>query len=178
MKPTKQRGNFAFIDSQNLNLGVQKAGWKMDWRRFRKFLENKYNVSNAYMFIGHMTEHEDLYLKMHEAGYLVVLKPTQDLSKPQSEKEDEHKYIKGNVDADLVLWAMRELQNYDKAVIVSGDGDFYGLYEFLEQNRKLQNILTPNWQYSQLLKPFESYIVRLDQFKRELSYHDRNKKSS
>src|SRR5581483_7635841 len=100
------KNNYAFIDSQNLNLGVQKVGWKMDWRKFRKLLQDKYGVSKAYMFIGHMPEYEDLYMQMHDLGYLVVLKPTQDLTKvPKSDKpeDEEKKPVKGNIDADLVL---------------------------------------------------------------------------
>jgi uncharacterized LabA/DUF88 family protein len=179
-----QKGNYAFIDSQNLNLGTQKMGWKMDWRKFRKLLQDKYNVTQAYMFIGHVPEFEDLYMQMHDLGFLVVLKPTQNfLSKPVADKPDksgepeEKKPIKGNIDADLVLWAMRELANYDKAIIVSGDGDFYGLIEYLEEQHKLLHIMAPNWQYSSLLKPFESYIVRIDQMRRELAYFNHKKKS-
>jgi len=71
-----QKGNYAFIDSQNLNLGVQKMGWKMDWRKFRAFLKEQYNVENAYMFIGYMPDYEKLYEQMHDLGYLIVLKPT------------------------------------------------------------------------------------------------------
>jgi uncharacterized LabA/DUF88 family protein len=141
-------------------------------------------VTQAYMFIGHVPEFEDLYMQMHDLGFLVVLKPTQNfLSKPVADKPDksgepeEKKPIKGNIDADLVLWAMRELANYDKAIIVSGDGDFYGLIEYLEEQHKLLHIMAPNWQYSSLLKPFESYIVRIDQMRRELAYFNHKKKS-
>jgi uncharacterized LabA/DUF88 family protein len=84
--------------------------------------------------------------------------------------------VKGNVDADLVLYAMKELPNYDKAILVSGDGDFLALVEYLDQQKKLAHILTPNWQYSSLFKPYEQYIVRLDQLRRKLAYHDRKKK--
>jgi hypothetical protein len=84
MRLTKgPKGNHAFIDNQNLNLGIQKLGWKMDWRKFRKFLKDKYNVTEAFMFIGHMPEHEDMYLQLHDAGYLIVLKPTFDMTRPQ-----------------------------------------------------------------------------------------------
>lgn len=166
---------YAFIDSQNLNLGVQKAGWKMDWRKFRAYLEKKYNVKKAYMFIGYMPEHVALYEQMHDSGYVVVLKPTVDMNIVEDqEKTDKDKPpTKGNVDADLVLHAMKEIPNYDKAIIVSGDGDFFGLIEYLEQKKKLLNVMTPNWQYSSLLKPFEKYIVRIDQLRKELSYYDR-----
>jgi len=189
-KKPAQPNRYAFIDSQNLNLGTQRMGWKLDWRKFRKFLETEYNVTSAYMFIGYMAENEQLYEYMHELGYLIVLKPTLDVTtvhedeagvnldtKAKVEGEEKEKpAIKGNIDADLVLYAMKEFANYDEAIIVSGDGDFFGLVEHLEQSGKLGAILTPNWQYSSLLKPFESKISRLDQRRKQLTYHDRKKK--
>jgi len=166
---------YAFIDSQNLNIGTQKFGWKMNWVRFRQFLAERYNVEKAYMFIGYLPENEDLYDKMHEAGYLIVLKPTFDVTKPRLEDEkgeekEDAKPVKGNIDADLVLWAMKEIGNYQKAVIVSGDGDFFSLIEYLEHKGRLLHLLTPSGHYSQLYNPYEQYIVRLDQFRRELTY--------
>jgi uncharacterized LabA/DUF88 family protein len=123
-------------------------------------------------------EFEDMYIQLHDSGYLVVLRPTKDLTKPHVEKKDkpgddkneEKKPIKGNIDVELTLWAMKEWKGYDKAIIISGDGDFYSLAEYMEEQGKLLNILTPNWQYSQLLNQFESKLVRLDRFKRDLQY--------
>jgi uncharacterized LabA/DUF88 family protein len=135
----------------------------------------------AFMFIGYVPEHEDIYEKMHEAGYAVVLKPTFDMSRPRPEDSGKpEKPVKGNVDADLVLWAMKEMKNYDKAVIVSGDGDFFALIEYLQQQDRLLKILTPTAQYSSLFHQFKDYIERLDNHRRELAYHDRpyKKKSS
>jgi uncharacterized LabA/DUF88 family protein len=172
------KGNYAFIDSQNLNLGVQKIGWKMDWKKFRQWLADKYDVTHAYMFIGYMAENESLYELMHEHGYLVALKPTTEIKAPDVEgntdaqNEAQKPIVKGNIDADLVLHAMKELPNYDKAVIVSGDGDFFGLVEYLAQQGKLAKILTPNQRYSTLLKDFGEYIDGLDGHRRELAYHD------
>src|SRR3989344_3343904 len=178
----QQAGNYAFIDSQNLNLGTQKMGWKMDWRKFRRWLGEQYNVSKAYMFIGYVPEFEEMYEQLHESGYLIVLKPTQGMTKVKAdnpeakdEKPEDKKPIKGNIDADLVLWAMKELNHYKKAIIVSGDGDFHGLLEYLKEQDKLMHIMTPNWQYSQLLKPFESQIVRLDKHRSELEYRTKHR---
>jgi len=172
---------FAFIDSQNLNLSVQKLGWKIDWRKFRQFLTNKYGVTKAYMFIGYIPEFEPLYEQMHDLGYAIVLKPTFDLTKPRPEAEtdkadEDKKPVKGNIDAELVLWAMKELSNYDKAILVSGDGDFYSLVEYLEEKKRLLHILAPTGHYSNLYNRFEPYIVRIDQHKRELAYHDYRKR--
>lgn len=189
-KQDAKANNYAFIDSQNLNLGTQRMGWKLDWRKFREYLASKHGVTHAYMFIGYMSENEQLYEYMHELGYLVVLKPTVDVGTPETSQkieklttdkvkktdEKEKPAVKGNVDADLVLYAMKELPNYNQAIIVSGDGDFLGLVEYLQEQGRLANILTPNWQYSSLFKPYESQIVRLDQLRRQLAYHDRKKK--
>jgi len=171
--------NFAFIDNQNLNLGIQKNGWKMDWRKFRSYLRDEFEVESAYMFIGYMPENEDLYNQMHEAGYLVVLKPTLSMFQVPDEnqaKDEDKKQVKGNVDVELVLWAVKEMPNYDKAVIISGDGDFYSLVEYLKEKGKLKNLLVPNRQYSTLLRQYDEYVVRLDNLRRELSYfHHRPK---
>jgi uncharacterized LabA/DUF88 family protein len=178
MKPSDKPRVYAFIDSQNLNIGTQKFGWKMNWVRFRRFLAERYNVEKAFMFIGYIPANEDLYEKMHEAGYMVVLKPTFDVTKPRAEEQNEDEKeearpVKGNIDADLVLWAMKEMSNYQKAIIVSGDGDFFSLVEYLESKGRLLHLMTPSAHYSQLYNQFEKYIVRLDMFRRDLAYRDR-----
>jgi uncharacterized LabA/DUF88 family protein len=133
------------------------------------------------MFIGYIPENESLYEQMHEAGYMVVLKPTFDMTRPRPEdkpddKKDEERHIKGNVDAELVLWTMKEMSNYQKAIIVSGDGDFYSLVEYLEGKGRLLHLLTPSGHYSQLYNKYDKYIVRLDHYKRQLEYRDLRKR--
>lgn len=175
-KSFRKQKVYAFIDSQNLNLGTQRMGWKMDWKKFRKFLSDKYGVDKAIMFIGYMPENESLYEFMHSLGFLVYLKPTIETVNVSKNNEDESKndsiktVVKGNVDTDIVLTVMKELPNFSKAIIVSGDGDFFSLIEYLKEKNKLLNVITPNWKYSTLLKPFEKYIVNLDNYKSELRY--------
>ncbi len=119
----------------------------------------------------------DLIDKVNEqqtdAGMVAVPAPKEsgDTSEP-----DEKKPVKGNVDADLVLWVMKEMKNYNKAVIVSGDGDFYSLVEYLDEQNKLSKILAPNAHYSGLFNRYEQYIERLDKFRKELSYYDHKKR--
>lgn len=162
-------------------------GWKMDWRKFRVFLQEKYNVEKAYMFIGYVPDNVDLYKQMKEAGYTVVLKPTVDMLMSKEELAQESHVTKGNADAELVLYAMKELPFYDMAVIVSGDGDFYCIVEYLIKQEKFRALLTPNGHYSSLLEKFSSYLVNIDTSKRELVYEylkkdrknkDRQKQSS
>jgi len=152
----KQSNNYAFIDSQNLNLGVRSQGWKLDFKRFRKFIKDKYQVSKAFLFIGFIPGNETLYKELAGYGFELIFKPT---------VKDKRKKVKGNVDADLVLHTMLQYKNYSKAVIVSGDGDFYCLIEYLESKNKLKKIIVPNKKYSSLLRKFRKYIVRVGDFR-------------
>lgn len=157
---------YAFIDSQNLNLGVRSLGWKLDWRKFRQYLRNKYSVTNAYLFIGYKAGNEALYTNLQQMGYVVILKPTMELP---------DKTVKGNVDAELVLHTMIQYPNYDKAIIVSGDGDFHCLVEYLEEQGKLFHILAPNKHYSSLLRKYNNYIVRVDLLRNSLELKPKKK---
>lgn len=157
----KKQENFAFIDSQNLNLGVRSQGWQLDFRKFRQYLRNKYNITSAYLFIGYKPGNEVLYANLQKMGYLVILKPTMELP---------DKSVKGNVDAELVLHTMIQLENYDKAIIASGDGDFFCLVEYLESKNKLFHILTPNKYYSRLFKKYSGFIVQVDWLKSSLEF--------
>ncbi|MSU74670.1 NYN domain-containing protein, partial [Candidatus Kaiserbacteria bacterium] len=122
----KELNNYAFIDSQNLNLGLKILGWKLDYARFRIYLKEKYGVSKAYMFIGFVALNQGLYDRLQEAGFILKFKPTI----PDGEGK-----IKGNIDADLVLRAVVEINEYNKAIIISNDGDFYSLVEYLYENK-------------------------------------------
>lgn len=165
-KPSNKKAvNYAFIDSQNLNLGVQSSGWKLDYRKFRLYLKNKYNVSQAYLFIGRVSGNKDLYDALQKAGFKMVFKPT------IAYIEDGKKTMKGNVDAELVLYAAAKVYGeYDKTLIVSGDGDFYCLAEFLRDKNKLLHIVVPNNKHSKLLRAYAKYIVRLDLLRDKLEY--------
>ena len=155
--------NFAFIDSQNLNLGVRSQGWKLDFGKFRQYLITKYNVKKTFLFIGFIRGNQMLYTYLQSVGYICIFKPTLELRENKNRVK-----VKGNVDAELVLHAMIEYKNYDKAIIVSGDGDFHCLIEYLEEKGKLLKIITPNKRYSSLLKKFTQYIVVVSPLKEKL----------
>lgn len=143
--------NFAFIDSQNVNLGVRAQGWELDFGRFRQYLADTYAVTQAYLFIGYMPTNQNLYQHLEQAGFTVIYKPALQMA---------DNTVKGNVDAELVLYAVSQMPNYDRAVLVSGDGDFYSLADYLLQHNKLEVILVPNQRrYSQL---YNNFINRVD----------------
>jgi uncharacterized LabA/DUF88 family protein len=167
----KTANNYAFIDSQNLNLGVKDCGWKLDFSKFLVYLRDKYSVTKAYLFIGYVSENKILYESLQKMGYICIFKPTLKIKNVR---------IKGNVDAELVLHSMIQLKNFDKSVIVSGDGDFYCLIKYLIQKEKLEMILIPNeYKYSTLLKgistPDKNMFEFINRKKKKLEFLKKGK---
>lgn len=162
--------HFAFIDSQNLHIEMKNIGWKVDYRKFRQYLKDRYKIQKAYLFIGYVPGNEYLYTALKNKGYILVFKPT---------IQDQNGVIKGNCDAELVLHCMIEYENFDKAIIISGDGDFHCLIEYLIKKQKLLNVGIPNKRsYSSLLKKFAQYFFFVSKLRSKLEYVDTKKEAS
>lgn len=150
MKVSKQsESNLAFIDGQNLYMGTAKreqGAWKVDLKRFRTYLKDKYHVETAYYFLGVVNEeYQDLYEEIQRAGFVLVFR--------------EHSSVmvgkkKGNVDSDIIFHVMKRLylrEKFDRIVLVSGDGDYKVLVDFLIQEKKLAKILFPYGKFASSL---------------------------
>ncbi len=163
MRP--RHDNYAFIDSQNVNLAIKEQGWKLDFGRFRKYLEDRFSIEKAFLFIGYVPTNQSLYTSLQKYGYILIFKPT--LQLPDGR-------IKGNIDAELVLHAMIEFPNYHKAVLVTGDGDFHCLVDYLKRKDKLLRLLIPNrFKYSSLLKEFMPFINFMNDLRGKLELRER-----
>lgn len=170
----KEEKIWAFIDSQNLNLGTKEnlydknkkliyQGWPLDYKKFRRYLSDKFRVQKAIIFIGYSEEFKSLYKHLESYGYELIYKPT---------VKDSHGKLKGNVDSELVLnCAAKMYSSFDKAVIVAGDGDYRCLHEYLQEKNKLLKIVIPNQKSeSSLLKPFQEYKVFIQSDRKKLEY--------
>jgi uncharacterized LabA/DUF88 family protein len=164
---------YAFIDSQNLNLAIKNdifhnkskallhKGWDLDFNKFFSLLKNRFKVDKAFLFIGYKAGNESLYTYLQKVGYIIIFKPIL--------VSRDGKIVKGNVDAELVMRAMIELNNYDKAIIVSGDGDFHCLIEYLVSKNKLFKVMIPNkFSFSSLLRKFSKFFIFVNLYEKRL----------
>lgn len=157
--------NFAYIDGSSLHRGIFELGWRLDYRRFRVWLSEKYGVNKAYIFLGFITSNTGLYRDIQNWGYTIVFKPTI----PNGQGE-----IKGNCDAELVLQATSDMyeEYYEKAVLVTGDGDFTCLTKFLLERNKLEAVLCPNHKKASVLlrKATPNNILFLERFRERFEF--------
>ena len=119
------------------------------------WLNNKYQIKRAYIFVGLIPKYKDLYAYLEQVGFTLVFKET---------TFDNEGKVKGNCDADLVLQAACDVYEkvFDKAVIISSDGDYASLVKFMQSKDKLLAILSPSNHCSILLKRTNARIVYLD----------------
>ncbi len=157
--------NYAFIDGQNLHITIKKLGWEIDYKKLRIYLLRKYNIEKAFYFIGYRKENIDLYKNLEYKGYSVIFKETTRFPNGT---------VKGNCDAELVLHAVSQLNRYDKAVIIAGDGDYASLVKYLLRHKKLGKILVPDLNnYSFLIKKatqsqFACLVAGINQLKEKI----------
>ncbi|MBI3232419.1 MAG: NYN domain-containing protein [Candidatus Doudnabacteria bacterium] len=130
----KKQKNYAFIDFHNLFFAVKNLEWLIDYRKFRIYLTEKYSVNKAYIFIGFLEENQQLYNHLQSSGFVLIFKPV---------LKDNGRGVKGNCDAELVLQSMIDIHDYDQAILVTGDGDFYCLVKYLVEKGKLGIVLAP-----------------------------------
>ena len=158
-----QLSNIAYIDGQNLYMGTSKSSpkWTVSLARFRTYLARKYNVKDAYYYLGYVQEGaniEKLYESIQKAGFILVFREHNSAMLGKK---------KGNVDADIIFSIMKRLylkEKFNKIVLVSGDGDYKMLVDFLIEQNKFEKILFPNRRYrSSLYKSVDiKYFAYLD----------------
>ena len=143
------------------------VGWKLDMKRFRVYLEEKYKVGRAYYFIGYIPSNNDLYTALQSYGFILVFKPTLRLKDGS---------VKGNCDAEMVLQAMIDINDYDKAIIVTSDGDFGCLVKYLMKVGKLERALAPCRAGSSVLlrNAAGAKIDFLDNLRNKLEYKEKS----
>jgi uncharacterized LabA/DUF88 family protein len=132
----KKLKNVAYIDNTKLHKGCEAEGFNIDYKKFRTYLKERLAVGTAYIFIGYVPGNEERYKKFQERGYTLIFKPT---------LPDADGKIKGNCDAELVLQATRDYyeNNFERVIVVTSDGDFGCLIQFLQEKGKLETVLSP-----------------------------------
>lgn len=126
--------NYAFVDGTNLHTTYKHLTWKVDYRKLRIYLKDKYFITRAFYFLGRTHNNHYIAIDLERQGYEVIAKPVIYLPDGKA---------KGNCDAELVLHAMIEWPNYDRAVIITSDGDFSCLVKHMITHDKFERVLAP-----------------------------------
>lgn len=125
-----------YIDGNNLYRAAKELGFEIDYKKFRGWLRQKYNPANIYLFIGLVPDRVKFYEYLQECGFILIFKQTISVDGR----------VKGNCDAELVLKTVSDFytKSFTKCILITGDGDFGCLVEFLENNKSIACVLAPD----------------------------------
>ena len=150
MVVVQQKGNYAFIDGINLHLTYEYLDWKIDYGKLLIYLRKRHNVTTAYYFIGFIKENNNIYKDLEAYGYTLKFRDVSEFKTDpvicpncQEIVEPEKIKTKCDCDADLVLQAMDDVSEYNKAILISSDGDFDNLVKKLLHTGKIKLVLAP-----------------------------------
>ncbi|MEJ0053442.1 MAG: NYN domain-containing protein [bacterium] len=102
------------------------------------------------------------YRKLEEFGYTLFLKPVKSY-----EQEDGSTRRKANCDVDMTFRLMKEEESLDRALILSGDGDFLPVLKHLKERGKEVLVLSRGPRTAKELKQFAGSNFRDFEYLRE-----------
>ena len=134
-KTTKQPETYAFIDASNIIYSAARSGWKVDFEKLAKYLHERFQVQRILYFAGVDTDNLKqlkFYEVLQKFSYELRLIPVKTFSDGSK---------KADVDSRMTFEMMLHFKKYTKAIIMTGDGDYYWVLEYLLKQKHGQIIL-------------------------------------
>ena len=154
------KSNIAYIDNQNLYMATKTnyQPWQVDLKRLRVYLLDRYNCEKALLFMG---AYEKNYAKRYDLfesfGYQLMFRMHDEIANSKK---------KGNVDTDVVFQMMHDFHHdaFEKAVLVSGDGDYFKTVDYLIKQNRFECLALPSHKNASSLykRITHDYYIYLD----------------
>lgn len=121
-----------FIDGANLYATAKALGFDIDYKRLLALFRTKGLLIRAQYYTALAEDQEYSSIRplvdwLDYNGYTMVTKPTKEFTDSFGRRK-----IKGNMDIELTVDAMRLVEHLDHVVLFTGDGDFRALVAALQ----------------------------------------------
>lgn len=129
IKRDKKIKTYAFVDASNIIYGARAEGWFIDQKKLFKYLKTKFGISKAFFYYGKDSKNikQEKFLKrLKEFGYTLRVKEIKRYGKKS----------KANCDVDLTMDVLLNIGRYQQVIILSGDGDFLPLIQYVMKQKK------------------------------------------
>lgn len=131
-----------FIDGANLYATAKSLGFDIDYKRLLALFRDKGRLVRALYYTALAEDQEYSSIRplidwLDYNGFTMVTKPTKEFTDATGRRK-----IKGNMDIELTVDAMRLADSLDHVVIFSGDGDFRSLVSVLQQMGKRVSVVS------------------------------------
>ncbi len=147
---------FVFIDAANILYSQQTLKWRVDYEKLKQYFETECNLKGLYFYTGKVGENQkqDAFIKKLESlGYKVRSKEVKRIKISKDAYQ-----LKGNLDAELIIDALKNENNFDTCVLMSGDSDFAPLLDELKERNKWVVVMSSKRHVSRELLDRAKYL--------------------
>lgn len=156
-----------FIDAANLELSAKDLGFRIDYKKLKRFLEEQGNI----VYIGFYTvrfnnkAHDDFLTVLKKAGFKLVTKPIKIIKNRDKKLGD---IRKANFDVEITVDAINKSNEYETIVLFSGDSDFTYLIKELRKRRKKVIVISLRYHIAKELVEMADYYFDLRKIKEKI----------
>ncbi len=147
---------YVFIDAANILYSQQTLKWRVDYKKLKEYFEKECELCSLYLYTGRVGENhkQNAFIeKLRSIGYKVTAKEVKRIKISRNTYE-----WKGNLDAELIIDALKNSENFDTCVLMSGDSDFAPLLDELKLRGKRVMVMSSKKHVSRELLERAKYI--------------------
>ncbi|MFH1656728.1 MAG: NYN domain-containing protein [Candidatus Nealsonbacteria bacterium] len=156
-----------FCDNANLYHSYQKQGWKIDLKKLKELIGQYCDLQFIYYYLVIPAKNDIVYHKSQK--FLEKIKSFAII------KKKELKYTpiggqvvkKGNMDIEIALDVVRNIDNLDTIIVMSGDSDFYELKNYVVRDKN-KNIMFIGYEENMAWELRQCWHLYLNRIKDEI----------
>lgn len=159
---------YVFIDAANILYSQQSLHWRVDYEKLKNYFEKECDLGAMYFYTGRVGDNhkQSAFLeKLKKLGYQVRAKEVKRIRISRNTFE-----WKGNLDAELIIDALKNSDNFDTCILMSGDSDFAPLLDELKTREKRVIVMSTKHHISRELIERAKY-VNMKKLKDQISFH-------
>jgi len=145
-----------FIDAANILYSQQTLGWRVDYKKLKKYFESECDLCGIYFYTGQVgaDDKQNSFLKkLEQFGYVVKAKEVKRIKISKSAYE-----WKGNLDVELTIDVLGNINNFETLILMSGDSDFAPLLDAVKARHKRVLVMSTKGHISKELLDRAKYV--------------------
>lgn len=147
---------YVFIDAANILYSQKTLNWRVDYKKLKEYFLEECDLEEIFFYTGRVGAYDkqSKFLKKLEGyGYIVKAKEVKRIEIAPSTYE-----WKGNLDVELTIDVLKNSENFDTCVLMSGDSDFASLLDELKNRKKWVIVMSTRGHISKELLDRAKYL--------------------
>lgn len=146
-----------FIDAANVIYSQRTLKWQVDFKKLMDYFKNNYQLKDVFFYFCYIKDdkkQQGFFEKLRGWGYKIRTKEVKIIR-----QKDGTLLKKGNLDVELTIDAIRSIDRYTTAVLMSGDSDFEPLIKYLQGRKKRVVVISSKGHVAkELLRSANEYV--------------------